>query len=57
MIRAIDFGSHEVFTNGILKLLRDEEIVKSPSDVLLTGIMHVGPECVGILLLRVQATE
>uniref|UniRef100_A0A3B3VLB5 Zinc finger protein 585A-like n=1 Tax=Poecilia latipinna TaxID=48699 RepID=A0A3B3VLB5_9TELE len=37
--------------------LREQEIVKPPAHVLRPGIHHVGPEGVGVGLLRVKLTE
>lgn len=36
---------------------RQHEIIQPPSNVLPPGVHHVGPESVGVLLLRVQLAE
>ncbi len=58
MIRSENIASNDVVADVVINgTTRYKEVIQTPANIFRPGIHHVGPEGVGLFLVRIEVTE
>jgi hypothetical protein len=57
MVTAQDIGVNNMILDALLQLIRNNEIVNSPTCIIRSGMIHIGPPGIGARTIRVKVSE